>query len=64
VASDDSVEQPALACDLERTSAESILMVYDTLCSSSVSFCPQLLFQLPVLVSFDEFKISFCLAMG
>ena len=37
VASDDSVEQPALACDLERTSAESILMVYDTLCSSSVS---------------------------
>jgi hypothetical protein len=37
VASDDSVEQAWLACDLERTSIESILMVYDTMCSSSVS---------------------------
>jgi hypothetical protein len=35
VASDDSVDEPSLACDLEPSSAQSILMVYDTLCSSS-----------------------------
>ena len=36
VASDDSAAEPSLACDFEPASAGSILMVYDTLCSSSV----------------------------
>jgi hypothetical protein len=30
-------DEPSLACDLEPSSAESILMVYDTLCKSSVT---------------------------
>jgi hypothetical protein len=35
VASDDNSDQPSLACDIESSSAGSILMVYDTLCSSA-----------------------------
>ena len=31
----DSAQDPALACDFERSSAASILMVYDTLCARS-----------------------------
>jgi hypothetical protein len=33
VASDDNTDEPSLACDIEPSSAGSILMVYDTLCS-------------------------------
>jgi hypothetical protein len=33
--SQDSTAEPALACDFERSSATSILMVYDTLCARS-----------------------------
>lgn len=32
VASEDSTDEPSLACDIERSSTGSILMVYDTLC--------------------------------
>lgn len=35
VASGDTSDEPSLACDIESSSAGSILMVYDTLCSSS-----------------------------
>jgi hypothetical protein len=37
VASEDSADEPSLACDFEPSSEGSVLMVYDTLCSSSVS---------------------------
>jgi hypothetical protein len=36
VASEDSAGEPSLACDLKPSSPGSVLMVYDTLCSSSI----------------------------
>ena len=36
VASEDSAGEPSLACDFEASSPGSVLMVYDTLCSSSI----------------------------
>jgi hypothetical protein len=37
VASDDSIDEPSLACDLKRSGEGSILMVYNTLCASTSS---------------------------
>jgi hypothetical protein len=37
VASDDNSDEPSLGCDIESSSAGSILMVYDTLCSATGS---------------------------